>query len=101
MKLKSLTFRDKFDSLLETRPGGAIWAEIYDCLWEIPVMLMKNKKPVRSKGRILKLQYGYNANSGTIASFVVAMPVPLMVLMTALGSLTALVSSILLSRCLK
>ena len=64
-------------------------------------MIMKNTKPVRSKGTVLKMQYGYNANSGTIASFVVAMPVTLMVLTTALGSLTALVSSILLSRCLK
>jgi hypothetical protein len=52
------------------------------------------KKP----GKVLKIQCGYNANSGSLASFVVALPVPFMVTITALGALTALVSSILLSR---
>jgi hypothetical protein len=53
---------------------------------------------VMKTGKVLKIQYGYNANSGSLASFVVALPVPLMITITALGSLTALVSSILLSR---
>jgi hypothetical protein len=62
----------------------------------------KNKKNVtstiRGKGKVLKIQCGYNANSGSLASFVISLPVPLMVTITALGSLTALVSSVLLSR---
>jgi hypothetical protein len=53
---------------------------------------------VKKTGKVLKIQYGYNANSGSLASFVIALPVPLMVTITALGSLTALVSSVLLSR---
>jgi hypothetical protein len=63
---------------------------------------LKSKKTsastIKRRGKVLKIQCGYNANSGSLASFVIALPVPLMVAVTALGSLTALVSSILLSR---
>lgn len=66
------------------------------------MMNSKSKKiddsTVKKTGKILKIQYGYNANSGSLASFIVALPVPFMVTITALGSLTVLVSSILLSR---
>ncbi len=66
------------------------------------MMNLRNKKigalTVKKTGKVLKIQCGYNANSGSLASFVVALPVPLMVTITALGSLTALVSSVLLSR---
>jgi hypothetical protein len=69
------------------------------------MMNLKSKKisvsTVKKTGKVLKIQCGYNANSGSIASFVVALPVPLMVTITALGSLTVLVSSILLSRLVK
>jgi len=65
-------------------------------------MNLKSKKisvsTMKKTGKVLKIQCGYNANSGSLASFVVALPVPLMVAITALGSLTALVSSVLLSR---
>ncbi len=65
-------------------------------------MDLKSKKisasTVKKTGKVLKIQCGYNANSGSLASFVIALPVPFMVTITALGSLTALVSSILLSR---
>jgi len=68
-------------------------------------MNLKSKKvsasTVEKTGKVLKIQCGYNANSGSLASFVVALPVPLMVTITALGSLTALVSSVLLSRLVK
>ncbi len=55
-----------------------------------------NNLPI--KGKVLQVQYGYNANSGSIASFIVAMPVVLMVAITALGSLTAVVFTILLNK---
>lgn len=65
-------------------------------------MNLKSKKisasTIKKTGKVLKIQCGYNANSGSLASFVVALPVPFMVTITALGSLTALVSSVLLSR---
>ena len=56
---------------------------------------------VKKTGKVLKIQFGYNANSGSLASFVIALPVSLMITITALGSLTALVSSVLLSRLVK
>jgi uncharacterized membrane protein (DUF106 family) len=66
------------------------------------MMNLKSKKisasTVKKTGKVLKIQCGYNANSGSLASFVIALPVPFMVTITVLGSLTALVSSILLSR---
>ena len=68
-------------------------------------MNSKSKKisvsTVKKTGKVLKIQCGYNANSGSLASFIVALPVPFMVTITVLGSLTALVSSILLSRLVK
>jgi hypothetical protein len=66
------------------------------------MMDLKNRKisasTVKKIGKVLRVQCGYNANSGSIASFVIALPVPFLVAVTAFGSLTALVSSVLLSR---
>jgi hypothetical protein len=66
------------------------------------MMDLKNRKirasNVKKTGKVLRIQCGYNANSGSIASFVIALPVPFLVAVIAFGSLTALVSSVLLSR---
>ena len=46
------------------------------------------------KGRVLKVKYGYNANSGSIGSFVFTLPGMIVAASLSIALLTSLVSSL-------